>query len=113
MTDETTNGFEQLRPQLERLAVSVYIDLMSDSTIDPKVRKDAADSVMKALGKDAPVKANSPGQIIMNFQGGLKSALSGASKLAELASRSAPEQETTIDADEPRNLHCNPTASNL
>ena len=78
-----------MRNQLEQLAISTYTDLMSDSRVDPSVRKSAADSVMKALGKDAPPKASGPNQVVFNFQGGLKTALTGMGQLQGLLTRQA------------------------
>ena len=90
MPDSKDSAFELMRSQLEQLAVAAYSDILSDSRVDPSVRKAAADSVMKALGKDAPPKLNpSSQQIVFNFQGGLKSALSGMGQLQGLLTRQA------------------------
>ena len=80
-------GFKDLKPQLERLAVQTYIDLMTDGTVDPSVRKASADSVMKALGKAEPPKQAGGTQIVMNFGTGLKTALGGVNELQGLLTR--------------------------
>ena len=100
VTDDTDDrpknagSFEASKETLEKLAIATWMDLMSDSLVDPSVRKSTADAVMKALGKDAPPKSNGPGQIVFNFQGGLKSALSGMGELQNLLARPAPDQAT-------------------
>lgn len=97
-------SFEASKETLEKLAIATYLDLMSDSLVDPSVRKTTADAVMKALGKDAPPKQTGGGQIVFNFQGGLKSALSGMGELQDLLARpttklaSEPTTEFTDEA---------------
>lgn len=99
-TGEASSGrvsaFEEMRPQLERLAVQTYIDLMTDSTVDPSVRKASADSVMKALGKDAPPKATG-NTIVMNFGSGLKTALSGVGQLQALLARPVEPEGVPVE----------------
>jgi hypothetical protein len=81
-TTMLSSAFESLKPELERLAVQTFIDLMTDHSVPAAVRKDAADSVMKSLGKDAPVKQ--AGSTFV-FQGdGLKNALQGIGQMMKL-----------------------------
>lgn len=79
MSKEYHSAFDEHREALEELAVSTILELMGDGTVDPKIRKECADSVLKAVGKDAPPKvaANTGPQITFNFGTGLKSALGG------------------------------------
>lgn len=82
-------GFDDLKDQLEQLAVSTYMDIMSDSTADPSVRKAAADSVMKALGKHEPTKAPpTTNNLILFSPDKLKNALSGVGQLQDLLAKS-------------------------
>lgn len=85
---ESSLTLESSKAHLESLAISVYMDLMTDSTVDPKVRRDAAGDVLRALGKDAPPKATGP-QVVFNFGSGLRTALSGVGQLQELLARPA------------------------
>jgi len=60
-------ALDKYKDQLEDLAVATWFDILSNQHIDPKVRKDTADSVMKALGKDAPPKAG-PVSFVFNME---------------------------------------------
>jgi hypothetical protein len=88
-------SFDERKAHLEALAVQVYADILSDSRVDPSVRKSTADAVMKAIGKDAPVRNTGPGTVVFSFSGGLKTALQGMGQLQGLLERPAPDQETT------------------
>lgn len=96
---QSPGGLEANAQTLEDLAVAAWFGLLSGSRVDPKIRKEAADSVMRALGKDAPPKASGP-VIQFNFGTGLKTAIGGIGQLQSLMSR-APDQHTEVlDADE-------------
>ena len=97
MTKEHRSAFEEHREALEELAVSTLLEIMGDGTVDPKVRKECAETVLKSVGKDAPPKAppsNGP-QITFNFGNGLKSALTGLDSFQALLAKPV-EGETEV-----------------
>lgn len=89
MSEQEKNAYEKKRQELEELTIAVYIELMSDSRVDPKVRKEAADSVREALsivprretGKTAPTN------VFFNLGDGLSKAISGVDTVKSLLSR--------------------------
>lgn len=100
MPEQEVSAFEKMRAELEQLAVATYSDIMSDSRNDPSVRKAAADSVMKALGKDAPPKASGT-TVNFNFGSGLKNALTGMGQLQALLARPVEDaQVREVPTDE-------------
>lgn len=87
MADDKMSPFEIHREALEELAVSTLLELMGDGSVDPKVRKECADSALKAVGRDAPPKAPTGPAITFNFGTGLKSALGGLDTFQALLAR--------------------------
>jgi hypothetical protein len=93
----TEGSFEAMKSYLERLAISTYIDILTDSKVDPKVKKDAADKIMQAIGKASPPplpKGASPNNtLIFSFSDGIQSAVRGMGVLQKLVSKE-PQDET-------------------
>ena len=89
-------ALDQHSETLETLAVTTLMELMSDDSIDPKIRLEASSTSLKALGKDAPAKSSSGTQITLNFGSGLTKALSGMGQFQSLLERDAPDQQTVF-----------------
>lgn len=94
---ETKNRYEQRREELEDLTIAVYIELMTDSSVDPKVRKEAADSVREALSivPRKEIGKQSPTNVFFNLGDGLAKAIGGVDTVRSLLNRGKelPEPE--------------------
>lgn len=87
-SDENSKlNLDSMRDDLEAMALSVYIDVMNDSKVDARTRSDAADKVMKMLGKDAPAKASGTSGpqvgMVIQFGAALKDSLNGIALLTK------------------------------
>jgi len=102
-TSEKRLNLDSMREDLEALALTVYINVMNDEKVDARTRSDAADKVMRMLGKDAPPKASGPQQpqvgFVVQFGSALKDSLNGIALLTkdigtlDLTGGSAPTED--------------------
>lgn len=91
-SNEKKFDLDTMRASLEQMAISAYIDLMTNDKVDPSIRKSSADSVMKALGKDAPPKGPDskapPVGLVLQFGSQLSDSLKGIALLTQSPSTS-------------------------
>ena len=100
MADEVKDPLGEHGEELEEMAIAVWAEILSNSLIDPKVRRDVAADVMRARGKDAPLKYSGPGTVVFIFGNGIKTAVAGIGTVQDLLDRKAPDPETTFTDDE-------------
>jgi len=78
---------EDRQESLELLALSTYESIMTDIKADPKVRKDAADSVMKLYGHFDVRKQDKDSVALVSFPDGIRAAVAGVDVFQQLLGR--------------------------